>query len=97
MKTAQQRWDFEEGYAKRSDVTVEWLHEQGEMGVPCGCEEKGCRGWQMVSLGALQRHIELSQVEDIIAYDEAEAKKLRLILPDHLHAIVRTEASSAAL
>ena len=96
MKTAQERFDFEEGYAERSNVTVEWLHEQGEMGVPCGCEEKGCRGWQMVSMGALSRRIELDQVDDIIAYDEAEAERLRLVLPNHQHDVIRTEASSGA-
>lgn len=42
--------EFEKGYAKRSNVTVDWLHEQGQGAVPCNCGEKGCLGWQMVNL-----------------------------------------------
>ena len=38
---------FERGYARRSDVTVEWLHARNQFGVPCDCEEPGCKGWQM--------------------------------------------------
>jgi hypothetical protein len=42
--------EFEQGYAKRSKVTVEWLHENGQFGLPCYCEQEGCEGWQMVYL-----------------------------------------------
>lgn len=42
--------EFETGYAKRSGVTVEWLHAQDQRGIPCDCGEEGCRGWQMVHL-----------------------------------------------
>jgi hypothetical protein len=41
--------EFEEGYAKRSGVTVEWLHSRGQFGAPCDCGEDGCSGWQMTS------------------------------------------------
>ena len=40
--------EFEEGYAQRSEVTVEWLHEHGRYGVPCDCGEELCEGWQML-------------------------------------------------
>jgi len=39
--------EFEEGYAERSKVTVEWLHDRGRFGVPCDCGEDECMGWQM--------------------------------------------------
>jgi hypothetical protein len=51
---------FEQGYAERSDVTVEWLHEQGLEAVPCDCEEPDCKGWQMLgSDERAQRECEL--------------------------------------
>ncbi|MDP2720242.1 MAG: hypothetical protein Q8P44_10565, partial [Dehalococcoidia bacterium] len=40
--------EFEEGYAERSGVTVEWLHENGLFPVPCKCGEEGCKGFQMI-------------------------------------------------
>ena len=46
--------EFEEGYALRSKMTVERLHELGEVGVPCSCGEDGCKGWQMVNKAAWQ-------------------------------------------
>jgi len=39
--------EFEEEYAKRSKVTIEWLHNHNLFGVPCDCGENGCMGWQM--------------------------------------------------
>jgi len=42
--------EFEQGYAKRSKVTVEWLHEHDRFGLPCYCEQEGCEGWQMAHL-----------------------------------------------
>lgn len=39
--------EFEQQYAERSGVTVEWLHAHNQFGVPCDCEEPGCEGWQM--------------------------------------------------
>ena len=41
--------EFEEGYARRSGVTVEWLHSKGQVAIPCDCGIDGCQGWQMVS------------------------------------------------
>lgn len=44
---------FEQGYAERSGVSVEQLHEQGREARPCDCEwegdedGEGCEGWQM--------------------------------------------------
>lgn len=42
--------EFEQGYADRSGVTVEWLHEKGQRAVPCDCGDAKCKGWQMASL-----------------------------------------------
>ena len=39
--------EFEKGYAKRSGVTVEWLHNHNRFGAPCDCGEDECNGWQM--------------------------------------------------
>ena len=39
--------EFEEGYARRSGVTIEWLNIHGQYAVPCDCEEEGCGGWKM--------------------------------------------------
>jgi hypothetical protein len=42
-----QRRRFERGYAKRSGVTVKWLHTHGRRAAPCDCDYEGCEGWQM--------------------------------------------------
>jgi hypothetical protein len=42
--------DFEKQYAEKSNVTVEWLHENHQGAIPCECGEDGCKGWQMVNL-----------------------------------------------
>lgn len=47
------RQEFEEEYATRSGITVEWLREIGRISLPCSCEEEGCQGWQMRSLGTI--------------------------------------------
>ena len=44
--------EFEEGYARRSGITVERLHELGEIAVPCSCEYIKCKGWAMVNEAA---------------------------------------------
>jgi hypothetical protein len=41
--------EFEIGYAERSGVTVEWLHENGQRGESCECGLDGCDGWAMMS------------------------------------------------
>lgn len=42
------RDEFETGYAERSGITVEWLHEYGRWAAPCDCGEDGCEGWLML-------------------------------------------------
>lgn len=37
--------EFEKQYAKRSHVTVKWLHEKGQHGVSCDCGQSGCQDW----------------------------------------------------
>ncbi len=39
--------EFEAGYAERSGVTVEWLHQQGRYAEPCDCGDSECNGWGM--------------------------------------------------
>lgn len=39
--------EFEKEYALRSKVSVEWLHQQGQIAMPCDCGETGCEGWKM--------------------------------------------------
>ncbi len=41
------REEFQEGSARRSGVTVDWLKDHGQFAIPCNCEEEGCQGWQM--------------------------------------------------
>ena len=43
------REEFEQGYAERSGVTVEWLHAHNQHGSLCFCGEDGCKGWQMMT------------------------------------------------
>jgi len=50
--------EFEKGYAKRSGVTVKWLHDHNQLGVPCDCGEDGCAGWQMKHITVKVIHIE---------------------------------------
>jgi len=39
------RQAFIEGYAKRSGLTVEQLHNMGQEAYPCDCGEPGCKEW----------------------------------------------------
>jgi hypothetical protein len=41
--------EFEQGYADRSHVTVEWLHTHGQVVRPCECGWDDCEGWQMTT------------------------------------------------
>ena len=53
--------EFEEQYAKNSGVTVEWLHEQNQHGVPCDCGLDGCQGWRMMTISeAIEDRTELT-------------------------------------
>jgi len=45
------REEFEEGYAKRSGMTVEMLRGLGQVAIACHCGEDGCMGWAMVRKG----------------------------------------------
>ena len=47
------RQEFEEEYARRSGVTIEWLREIGKISLPCDCGEEGCQGWQMRGLATI--------------------------------------------
>lgn len=42
------RDEFEQAYAERSGITVEFLHEHGRYAIPCACATLGCDGWQML-------------------------------------------------
>lgn len=39
--------EFEAAYARRSGVTVAFLHQHGRYAGPCDCGEAGCEGWAM--------------------------------------------------
>ena len=39
--------EFEKRYAGRSNVTVEWLHQNNLHAVACECDESDCEGWCM--------------------------------------------------
>ena len=39
--------EFEQAYAQRSGVTVEWLHEHSRVAVSCDCGHDECGGWAM--------------------------------------------------
>jgi len=39
--------EFEEWYARNSNMNINELHELGLHAYPCVCGEKGCKGWQM--------------------------------------------------
>lgn len=42
--------EFEQQYAQRSGITVEFLRvELGRVVVPCNCDYEGCLGWQSIS------------------------------------------------
>lgn len=48
LKDKMTKEEFEKGYAERSDLTLERLHELGMKGAPCDCFEDICQGWQML-------------------------------------------------
>lgn len=47
--TAEAAAAFTAEYARRSNVTVEFLEENGKRAFPCACGEEGCKGWAMLS------------------------------------------------
>lgn len=56
--------EFEKGYAERSGVTVDWLHDHGQFGAPCDCGESGCRGWQMKRGGTPNKSLKTDRPKD---------------------------------
>jgi len=54
MQTQVTREQFEQAYAARSGVTVDWLKEHGREARPCACNNEGCEGWQMAHVKELQ-------------------------------------------
>ena len=44
------RDEFEQGYAERSGVTVDYLHSMGQYAEPCDCGDATCTGWAMVRI-----------------------------------------------
>ena len=40
--------EFKQGYAHRSNITLEQLTEFGLEAYHCDCGEKDCQGWQML-------------------------------------------------
>ena len=39
---------FEQGYAERSNLTIEQLHELGLKATPCDCDDPHCQGWAII-------------------------------------------------
>jgi len=39
--------EFETAYARRSGVTVAFLHHWGRYAEPCDCGDEICEGWSM--------------------------------------------------
>ena len=74
--TVQTQHEFEQGYAERSGVTIEWLHQQGQHAIPCQCGEAGCKGWQMTRQDA---HREGRNMPGT-AYFHISAEELRKLL-----------------
>lgn len=63
--------EFEQAYADRSGVSVEWLHENGRHAEPCFCDDLVCPGWQMVHRGQsplVDTHKLLEQHRAIVRY-----------------------------
>lgn len=46
--------EFEQGYAERSKISIEKLHELRGHAVSCDCDEPECDGWQMGFMLLLQ-------------------------------------------
>ncbi len=89
LLTVADRRAFEEGWDERSGMTLEDLRRFHQVGVPGDCESEQCRGWQMVNELHLADLVDLRQAPDIIAYDEADAARLRTLVPPGRASIVR--------
>lgn len=79
--------EFEQDYANRSGLTVEWLHSVGLFAMPCECGEASCPGWRMSTKQEYREETIISSAERIVAtlYEESGEVK---IVPD----ITREEA-----
>ena len=55
---------FEDAYAERSGVTVEWLKEHGRETRPCYCEEEGCKGWRMAHVREDEKFEEMMRANE---------------------------------
>lgn len=52
--------EFFEGYASRSNRTVEQLEAQGMVAIPCNnCDYEECEGWQITTLEVIKMYEEL--------------------------------------
>ena len=50
--------EFEEYYARKTGVTVEWLHKNQLYASPCNCTHPNCKGWYMC------KHDRLTKIND---------------------------------
>lgn len=66
--------EFEREYAKRSKVTVQYLHDNGRFGEPCDCWERGCQGWKMV-----QREVGVRLTKKIERTGEGESEATTVV------------------
>jgi hypothetical protein len=53
------REEFIQRYADRSNVTPEWLIEQGMIAVECSCGADNCHGWQMIDKAIHKSNLEV--------------------------------------
>ncbi len=51
--------EFIKKYMENSNITKEQLSKMDLIAVPCNCGENNCKGWAMVSINNLIRHIDL--------------------------------------
>lgn len=54
--------EFEQQYAARSGVTIQWLHDNHLHAMPCDCGETVCEGWAM---DWERRQLEVYGTEDV--------------------------------
>lgn len=56
--------EFFEGYASRSNRTVEQLKAQGMVAIECNnCDYEACEGWQMTTLEVIAMYKELGMTQ----------------------------------
>lgn len=64
---AETRAEFIRGYAARSGLSADYaeiglldIGSRTRIALPCGCREKDCRGWAMVSADNVDSHLRFS-------------------------------------